>query len=75
VKRFEEGDHVRADITDRDDPDFRYHRMKGEIVEINQDDAALVTGDDRDSYVYRVELESGETVDLRWRDLRPVRDI
>ena len=34
-------------------------------------DGAEVTGDDRDGILYRVELESGETIDVRWHDLRP----
>jgi hypothetical protein len=33
-----------------------------------------VTGDDREGSVYRVELETGETADFRWRDLRPPLD-
>jgi len=33
--------------------------------------AGEVTGDDRDSLIFRVELDSGVTEDFRWRDLRP----
>jgi len=33
-------------------------------------DAGEETGDPRDSLMYRVELEAGDEVDLRWRDLR-----
>jgi hypothetical protein len=34
------------------------------------DDADSVTGDTRDTYVYRVALDTGEKADFRWRDLR-----
>jgi len=40
-------------------------------VEVLEDDPHEVTGDDREGEIYRVELESGETTDFRWRDLRP----
>lgn len=68
---FEVGDRVRLDIPDQDDPDFeRLHGQTGEIKETLKDDAGLSTGDERDSILYRVELDSGETVDVRWRDVR-----
>jgi len=35
------------------------------------DDAGTVVGDDREGYLFRVEVTDGETVDVRWRDLRP----
>lgn len=39
------------------------------VVEVIQDDAGANTGDERDSVVYRVEVD-GEQYDFRWRDLR-----
>jgi hypothetical protein len=30
-----------------------------------------MTGDDHDAVIYRIELETEETADFRWRDLRP----
>jgi hypothetical protein len=37
-----------------------------------EDDAGEVTGDDRDSRLYRVDLDDhDDTLDLRYRDLRP----
>lgn len=69
---LEKGDRVRVDIPDRNDPDFRFHREIGTVVGIIEDDASLETGDERDSQIYRVELESGGEMDFRWRDLRPV---
>lgn len=68
----EVGDRVRVDIPDEDDPDFCYHRRRGTVQEIQEDDAGLSTGDERDSSIYRIELNTGEVVDLRWRDIRPV---
>jgi hypothetical protein len=38
------------------------------------DDADSVTADERDAQLYRVAFDSGETVDTRWRDLRPPVD-
>jgi len=65
------GDKVRIDIPDKDDPDYRYHNEHGEIADVRRDDAGEPTEDDRDSYLYRVRLASGEQIDVRWRDLRP----
>jgi hypothetical protein len=57
------------------DPDHdQYHGKHGNVVAILEDDTDTVTGDDRESVVYRVELETGETADFRWRDLRPPFD-
>lgn len=72
--RFHKGDTVRVDIPDVDDPDFQFHRDRGEVVGVIEDTAGSTTGDKRDSYIYQVELESGKKADFRWRDLRPVSD-
>jgi len=72
MDRYTEGDRVRIDIPDETDPDHDlYHGEHGTVVDILEDDAHAVTSDDREGEIYRVELESGETVDFRWRDLRP----
>jgi len=72
MNRFKPGDRVRVDIPDETDPDHGlYHGRNGEVVELLDDDASEVTGDDRDSLIYRIQLDDGERVDLRWRDLRP----
>ena len=69
---YEEGDRVRVDIPDENDPDHeRLHGAHGTVIEIQEDGAGATTGDDRDNYLVRIEVDSGETVDLRWRDLRP----
>ncbi|MFC7165932.1 hypothetical protein [Halospeciosus flavus] len=72
MRRFTEGDRVRVDIPDETDPDHeRHHGVHGTVVGVLSDNAGSVTGDDRDSSLYRVELETGEISDFRWRDLRP----
>ncbi|SEL20226.1 hypothetical protein [Haloferax larsenii] len=69
---FAEGDRVRIDIPDESDPDFdRYHGTHGVVEDVMDDNAGTVTGNDRDSKIFRVKLDSGETIDFRWRDLRP----
>ena len=73
MKRFEVGDSVRIDIPDETDPDYeRLHGRHGTIVEIISDDADALTGDEREGHLFRVEMDNGATVDVRWRDLRPL---
>jgi len=72
MQRFEEGDRIRIDIPDTTDPDFdRYHGRYGTVIDVIGDDAGIETGDERDSRLFRVEVDDGSVVDLRWRDLRP----
>lgn len=72
MARFKPGDRVRVDVPDETDPDFdRYHGCHGVIMDVSKDAAGRVSGDERDSVRYRVELDDGETADFRWRDLRP----
>ncbi len=72
MDRFGIGDKVRVDIPNRQDPDFdRFHGMVGEIADVIQDDAGTESGDERDDTIYRVQFTDGETMDFRWRDLRP----
>jgi hypothetical protein len=71
MERFSEGDRIRVDIPDETDPDYEaYHGIHGRVVVVFTDDADSVTGDTRDTYVYRVALDTGEKADFRWRDLR-----
>jgi len=65
MNRFDKDDRVRVDIPDETDPDH------GTVVDALEDDADLVTGEEREGVIYRVELETGETADFHWRDLRP----
>jgi hypothetical protein len=72
MSEFKNGDRVRVDIPDRDDSDFQYHREEGTVTEVIEDSAGIETGDERDSTLCRVDLDSGGEMDFRWRDLRPV---
>jgi ribosomal protein L21E len=72
MEQFTEGDRVRVDIADETDPDHdRFHGVHGTVIKVVADDAEKLTGDGRDSYLYRVRFEDGTTADFRWRDLRP----
>jgi ribosomal protein L21E len=75
MRNLQQGDRVRIDIPDRDDPDFeRFHGETGEIVAVIEDDAESVTGDVRDGTLYRVQVYESWTMDFRWRDLRPIEE-
>lgn len=72
MPHYEEGDRVRVDIPDTTDPDHeRLHGAHGTVQDVLEDEAGQTTGDDRDRHIYRVGVEDGTRVDLRWRDLRP----
>jgi hypothetical protein len=61
-----------VDIPDETDPDHaRYHGLHGIVIEVLEDDADIVISEERAGEIYRVELETGETADFRWRDMRP----
>lgn len=71
MNQLSEGDRVRIDIPERDPDHATYHGTHGTIVNILPDAADAVTGNERDAVIYRVELDSGEQADFRWRDRRP----
>jgi len=72
MQRFKQGDVVRVDIPDKDDPDHEvYHRQTGKVIAVIDDDASAETGDKRDSTIFRLRFDNGEEMDFRWRDLRP----
>lgn len=72
MKRYEGGDRVRLDIPNEMDPDHdRLHGIHGQVIKILEDDAGATTGDERESYIFRVELDVGGIKDVRWRDIRP----
>ena len=73
--RIEVGDRVRVDIPDTTDMDYHLHGNHGDVIEIIQDDGGSVTGRDRDSNLYRIQMDkTGEIIDLRGVDLRPPLD-
>lgn len=68
---FSEGDRVRVDIPDETDVDHQqYHGQHGTIISVLRDDVDETIGDEQDASLYRVEFESGQTMDFRRRDLR-----
>lgn len=72
MQRFQQGDRVRVDIPDIEDPDYKsFHRKRGVITCVLNDDADTETGDERDCLLYRVAFDDGSEMDFRWRDLRP----
>lgn len=72
MPRFEEGDRVRVDIPDETDLDHdELHGKHGIVVRVLADDAGVTTGDERDSLLYRIEVEDGQKHDFREPDLRP----
>jgi ribosomal protein L21E len=72
MKRYEGGDRVRLDIPNEMHPDHdRLHGLHGQVIEILEDDAGATTGDERESYIFRVELDKGGIEDVRWRDIWP----
>lgn len=69
-------DRVKLILDKEKSPDNQYHGKKGEIIDIEFDDAASVTGDSKDNFMYSVELDNGEIPDIhfRRRDLVRVED-
>ncbi len=66
MENTNKGDQIRIDIPDETDPDYQYHGKHGVIVKIISDNAGKETGDSQDSRLYRIQLESEETIDARW---------
>ena len=55
-----EGDRVRVDIPNKDDPDFdHFHGEYGVITAVLNDDAGFETENTRDSWLYQLELDLG----------------
>ena len=72
MPEYEIGDRVRIDIPDETDPDHdQYHGEHGRITDILEDEAGTLTGDDRDSIIYRIQFSKGEELDLRHQAIRP----
>jgi len=61
-----EGDPVKV-ILDTANPDMEYHGQVGEIIDVSEDDAASVTGNPEDRYMYTVRFEDGEVPDIHFR--------
>ncbi len=72
---FQKGDKIKI-IIDEVDPDMNLHGKRGEIINIEFDDAASVTGNPKDNFMYTIELENGEVPDIhfRRRDIKKIED-
>jgi ribosomal protein L21E len=70
---FKKGDRVKI-VIDKIDPDMHYHGKEGEIVDIEFDDAGSVTGNPKDNFMFKVELENGKVPDIHFRrnDLKKI---
>lgn len=75
MQRFVEGDRVRVDIPDEDDPDHRYHGEFGEITSILEDGLSGITGYPQHDYLYTVGFDDDlEAADFRYDDLELLED-
>lgn len=74
MNQFTVGDRVRIDIPNQTDIDYELHGRQGEVIDLIEDEAASMTGDERDSILYRVQIDDGKEMDFRLRDLRPAFD-
>lgn len=61
------GDRVKLILDKEVSPDNKWHGQKGEIIDIDFDDAGSVTGDSEDNFILKVELDSGEVPDVHFR--------
>jgi len=70
------GDRVKLILDKERSPDNRWHGETGTITRITADAAGDVTGDEMDSLLFEVELDSGEAPDVhfRWKDLVPLEE-
>lgn len=65
------GDRARIDIPDETDPDHdRDHGEHGQIVDLLEGEAGMLTDDERNSLIYRVAFSNGEELDFRHQSLR-----
>jgi len=69
-----EAERVQIDIPDETDHDHQLDGEHGRVVEVLQDDSGTMTGDERDSSIYRVRTDGDGTVEIRWHNLRPPLD-
>ena len=71
---YTKGDRVKLILDKETGPDNHLHGKTGEIIDIDFDDAASVTGDSEDNFIYTVKLDNGEVPDLHFRrhDLQKV---
>jgi len=49
----------------------RYLGQNDRITNILEDESGTLTGDERDSIIYRIQFSNGEELDLRHQTIRP----
>jgi hypothetical protein len=71
---FQIGDRVQLVLDKEISPDNQLHGKKGNIIDIDFDDASSITGNHDDNFQYSVELDSGEELNMHFRrhDLKKV---
>jgi ribosomal protein L21E len=73
---FQIGDRVKLVLDKEGSPDNQLHGKKGEITDIQFDNLGETTGQPKDSFLYKVQLDSGHTPNIHFRrhDLRKLKD-
>jgi len=61
------GDRVKLILDKEISRDNRWHGKIGEVIDISFDDAASVTGNPKDNFLYKVELEEGTIPEVHFR--------
>ena len=61
------GDRVKLVLDKEISRDNRWHGKIGEVIDISFDDAASVTGNPKDNFLYKVELEGGTIPEVHFR--------
>lgn len=75
-KAYSVGDRIKLILDKERSPDNQWHGKTGEIIDISFDDAASVTGNPEDNFMYKIRLAEGEVPDIHFRrkDLEKVFD-
>jgi ribosomal protein L21E len=61
------GDRVKLILDKEVSPDNQWHGKTGRIIDVSFDDAASVTDDPKDNFMYKIELEDGIVPDVHFR--------
>jgi ribosomal protein L21E len=76
TQAYQKGDHIKLILDKERGPDSHLHGKTGHIIDIEFDDAASVTGDSEDNFIYTVKLDNGKIPDIHFRrhDLKKVNE-
>lgn len=61
------GDRVKLILDKEVSPDNQWHGKTGKVIDIAFDDAASVTSDPKDNFMFKIELEDGTVPDVHFR--------